>query len=144
MVEGRSFKDPIPSRLGEGHWAAARAGHLALQHCRNCGHWVHYPSAVCDQCLSSDLEWAEVSGRGTVETFSTVYRSFAAEFAADVPYTVAVVRLEEGVNLLTWLIEIQPEDVVIGMPVQATFEQISDAIALHRFKPTSSDETISG
>lgn len=131
----RSPIDPIVSRQGEGHWAAAREGRLALQHCLDCGAYIFYPSFVCDHCLSTDLSWQDVSGRGTVESYTTVYRAFAEEFAPDVPYTVALVKLTEGVNLLSWLTGIAPEDIRIGMPVEVTFEKKSDTVSLHRFRP---------
>lgn len=130
-----SAKTPTISKFGAGFWRHAKQGQLALQHCRACGAFVHYPSAVCDQCLSTDLDWAVTSGRGTVETFSTVYRAFSEDFAADVPYTVAIVRLEEGPHLLTWLVDVGPDDVEFGMRVEVTFEDVSDDIALHRFRP---------
>ena len=133
----RSPIDPIVSRQGAGHWAAAREGRLALQHCDDCGAFVFYPSFVCDQCVSTNLSWQDVPGHGTVESHTTVYRAFAEEFAPDVPYTVALVRLDEGVNLLTWLIGVDPEDARIGMEVEVVFERKSDTISLHRFRPVS-------
>jgi len=133
--ERRSPKNPLISRLGAGHWEAAREGRLAIQHCSDCGQWVHYPSAICDNCLSTELRWDDTSGRGTVESFSTVYRGFAPEFADDLPYTVALVRLEEGINLLTWLVGVGPDEAEIGMPVEVEFERITDEISLHRFHP---------
>ena len=135
--ERRSPKEPVVSPLGAGHWVAAREGRLAIQHCADCGQWVHYPSAVCDCCLSTDLRWDDVSGRGTVESFSTVYRGFAPEFEHDLPYTVALVRLDEGVNLLTWLTGVGPDETEIGQRVEVVFERISDEISLHRFRPAT-------
>lgn len=128
-------KVPTISKFGAGFWQHAKRGELALQQCGACGAFVHYPSALCDHCLSTDLEWTVTSGRGTVETFSTVYRAFSGDFAADLPYTVAVVRLEEGPNLLTWIVDVNPEDIEFGMPVEVTFEDINEDIALHRFRP---------
>ncbi|MGH2945821.1 MAG: Zn-ribbon domain-containing OB-fold protein [Solirubrobacteraceae bacterium] len=130
----RSQKEPIPSKLGEGHWAAAREGRLALQRCNACSRHFHYPSAICEHCLSRDIGWADVSGLGTVESFSVVHRAFSPDFADDVPYVVALVKLDEDVNLLTWVVGTAPEDVRIGMRVEATFERVSDEIWLHRFR----------
>ncbi len=134
-AQRRSPKEPVISALGGGHWKAARDGRLALQRCDACGQWVHYPSAVCDRCMSTELSWQDTAGRGTVESFSTVYRGFAAEFEQDLPYTVALVRLDEGVNLLTWLVGIEPDGAEIGMRVEVEFERISHEITLHRFHP---------
>lgn len=135
-----SVKTPVVSKLGAGHWAAAREGRLALQRCEDCGRFFHYPSAVCEHCLSTSVATADVSGLGTVESFSVVYRAFSPDFEADVPYAVALVGLDEGVNLLTWVVGVDPEDVRIGMRVRATFEQVSDEIWLHRFRPVETQE----
>ena len=141
MNDVPSFKTPTVTKLGRPHWEAARRGKLAIQHCLDCDKYVHYPSSLCERCLSENLEWKEVTGRGTIESFSVVHRPFAPEFVADVPYTVALVRLREQILLLTWLTEIAPEDVQFGMEVEVTFERISDEISLHRFRPV---ERISG
>lgn len=135
MPERRSFKEPTITNSSRPHWEGALEGKLRLQQCDECEQWVHYPSAVCDRCTSLDLTWRDTSGLGTVESFSTVYRAFSPDFQDDVPYTVALVHLDEGPNLLTWLADVAPEDVRIGMPVEVTHERISDEIALHRFRP---------
>jgi uncharacterized OB-fold protein len=129
------FKTPAISKLGRPFWQAARQGKLAIQQCKDCGKFIYYPSVVCEQCLSDRLEWKEVSGRGTVESFTTVYRAFTEEFSEDIPYTVALVRLDVDVLLLTWLTDVEPDAVKIGMEVEVTFERVSDEISLHRFRP---------
>jgi uncharacterized OB-fold protein len=133
----RSPLEPTISRQGAGHWSAARQGRLALQRCDDCSSYIFYPSFICDQCLSEHLSWTAVEGRGAVESFTTVYRSFAEEFAPYVPYTVALVKLREGVNLLSWLVDVDPDSVEIGMEVEVFFERISDEISLHRFRPAT-------
>jgi hypothetical protein len=47
--------------------------------------------------------------------------------AGEIPYIIAVVELAEGPKLTTNLVEIDPDDVVIGLPVQASFEDVDDA-----------------
>lgn len=135
MVADTNFKRPQITKLGQAFWEAAREGRLVIQQCRDCGKFVFYPSVICEECLSDRLEWQEVSGRGTVESYSTVYRPFTKEFAEDVPYTVALVRLEEGLMMLTWLTGVEPDAAEIGMQVEVTFEKMSDEISLHRFRP---------
>jgi uncharacterized OB-fold protein len=134
-VASTHFKTPAITKLGRPFWEAAARGVLVIQRCDDCGAYIFYPSRLCDQCLSESLTWAEVTGRGTVESFSTVYRAFNAEFTEDVPYTVGLVRLEEGILLLTWLVGVEPDATEIGMPVEVTFERMSDEISLHRFRP---------
>ena len=132
-----AFKTPKISKLGRPFWDAARRGKLVIQQCRDCAKFIFYPSVICENCLSDRLEWQEVSGRGTVESYSTVYRPFTREFAEDVPYTVALVRLEEGIMILSWLSGVEPDAATIGMKVAVTFERMNDEIALHRFKPVA-------
>jgi len=132
-----TFKTPRISKLGRPFWEAARRGRLVIQQCRDCAKFIFYPSVICEHCLSDRLEWQEMSGRGTVESYSTVYRPFTKEFVADVPYTVALVRLDEGIMILTWLSGVEPDAARIGMKVEVTFERMNDEIALHRFKPVA-------
>jgi uncharacterized protein len=130
-----TFKTPEITKLGRPFWEAAREGKLVIQRCQDCQKWVFYPSCLCDQCLSTNLEWTAVTGYGTVESWSTVNRAFTSEFAEDVPYTVALVRLDEDLMLLTWLTGVEPEKAEFGMRVQVEFERMSDEIYLHRFRP---------
>jgi uncharacterized OB-fold protein len=57
------------------------------------------------------------------------------EFEPYLPYVVAYVTLEEGINLATWIVDVDPADVAIGMPVELTIERIDDDTTLHRFRP---------
>ena len=55
-------------------WAATRRHELVLPSCRACGTLFYYPRAACPSCLSSDLDWQRVSGRGRLNTFTVVHR----------------------------------------------------------------------
>ena len=63
---------------------------------------------------------------------------FRLRFAQDAPFVVAIVELEEGPRMSTNIVGIDepaPEKLQIGMPLEVTFEDISDAIALPKFRP---------
>lgn len=91
------MNDPISAWL-----EAAEAGRLVIQQCESCGHHQHHPRPLCLHCGERDaLALHEVGGRGTVWSFSSVERAAA-------PYTVALVRLDEGPVLLTRLIYPNP------------------------------------
>ena len=93
-------------------------GRLMGSKCKNCGYQTFPPRADCPECLSGDFEFLEYSGQGTVYTYSTIAAA-PTGFEADVPYTVAVVDLEEGGRLVAWLGDAIPaSDVSIGMAVQ--------------------------
>jgi len=73
------------------------------------------------------------TGRGTVYSFTTVHRPQRPEF--DVPYTVAIIELDEGFHMLTNLVDCAPEGIRIGMEVVVEFRRMSDEITLPMFKP---------
>ncbi len=117
-------------------WEAARRHELSLQRCRACARWVFYPRAVCPHCLADDLEWLRASGRGTLHTFTVVYRGQRG-FSLPAPYVIAIVELEEGPRLMTNLVGVaaDPTQIRIGMPVEIAFEDVLPEVALPRFRP---------
>lgn len=128
---------PLP-RLDEesrGFWEAARRHELVVQRCRSCGAFRYHPRAVCPACLSDDTEWVRASGRGEIYTFTVTRQNQAPAFAARVPYVLAYVLLDEGVQVLTNIVDCDPEAVRIGMPVEVTFEDLNDEISLPVFRP---------
>ena len=74
---------------------------------------------ICPFCGSDRTEWKPLSGRGTVYAFSTLRRTAQ-------PYTVAYVKLEEGPTMLTNLVEIDDNDMRIGMPVRVAFRRTDE------------------
>ena len=128
---------PLP-RLDEesrGFWEAARRHELVVQRCRSCGAFRYHPRAVCPACLSDDTEWVRASGRGEIYTFTVTRQNQAPAFAARVPYVLAYVLLDEGVQVLTNIVDCDPEAVRIGMSVEVTFEDLNDEISLPVFRP---------
>lgn len=123
---------PRPTALSRPFWEACREGRLVVQRCRACEHFVFIPQPCCGQCLSEDLEWVESSGRGTLYSFTTVFRPQQPSF--EVPYTVVVVELEEGWYMLSNLVGVEPEDVAIGTPLEVCFEERSEEITLPLFR----------
>lgn len=106
---------PQPTALTAPYWEACRRGELVIQHCPECGHFVHFPKAHCPFCGTGDLPYERVSGRGTVHTFSVIHRAFLPGFST--PYTIAWIDLEEGARVFGSVVG----DVEIGMPVEVTF-----------------------
>ncbi|TMC14460.1 MAG: Zn-ribbon domain-containing OB-fold protein [Chloroflexi bacterium] len=121
---------PVPDRDTAPFWEAAREGRLRIQRCLGCGRNVFYPRPVCPHCLSSELGWIDCSGRGSVYSYTVVHRT-SEEFRDQVPFTVALVELEEGVRLLARLDVGEPR---VGMPVEVAFERVSDELSLPHFK----------
>ena len=105
-------------------WDAAQEGRLLVQKCGSCGEYVFPPQDICAYCWAEDLEWTEASGNGRVHSFSTIHVGVHSTWADEVPYTVAFVQLEEGPYLVSTLVDCEPEDVEMGMPMEVTFREV--------------------
>lgn len=133
---------PLPeiTELTAPFWQASKEGRLVMQRCRACGELTWCPRPSCVECGGEDLEWDQLSGRGTVYSF-TVIRQLAGRgaraFEKDIPYVIAWVDLEEGPRYYTNIVDCPVDDVAIGMEVEVVFEPVSDDISLPKFKPRS-------
>ena len=117
-------------------WEAAREGRLLIMRCRACDRPYFYPRRYCPRCWSDETEWREASGRGTVHTYSVIHQNPAPPFSDWCPYAVVLVDLEEGVRLMgNWDRSIDLYRLAVGLPVEVTFEAITEEISLPRFRP---------
>jgi uncharacterized OB-fold protein len=118
-------------------WEAAEEERLVVQRCDACGEYVFPPQDVCAYCWADELTWREVSGEGTVHSFSTVAVDIHSTWGDRVPYTLAFVRLAEGPSLVTNLVDCEPEEVEIGMAVEVTFGELPEEEGLFpQFRPS--------
>ena len=132
-----AYAKPLPKvdALNAPFWEGAKAGELRVQRCPDCGTLAFPPARHCARCLGERREWLRVSGRGTVSTFGVFHRLYFPAFERDLPYNVALVRLDEGPRLYTNLVGVRNEDIAIGMRVRARFEPVTDAVTLVKFEP---------
>jgi len=115
------------------HWAASLEGRLVVQRCPACGHTQFYPRAHCLVCRHA-VEWEQVSGQGTIYSFTVIRQNPSRSFRHLLPLVVALVDLDEGPRLMTNIVGSAPEEVRIGAPVQVRFQLVSDAAALPLFE----------
>ena len=114
---------------------AAHRYELVVQQCARC-QALRFPArAICSRCLSRDAAWARMSGRGTVFSFAVMHQAIHPGFAAEVPYAVVVIELEEGVRLLSNLVGCPARDIRIGMPVEVVFDDLTPEVTLPKFRP---------
>lgn len=104
-----------------------------LQRCPT-GHVFYYARTHCPQCLSRDLEWVEASGRGTLYSFTICERAQSPDFEPDVPYVVAAIALEEGPRMTSLLVDTPLDQVRCDMPVQVTWQDVSDEVSMPYFR----------
>jgi uncharacterized protein len=126
----RIYADPLVNLETERYWAAAREGRLLLKRCTSCGQTHFYPRAVCPHCLSSHTEWYQASGKGTIYTYSVMRR-------APVQYAIAYVTLEEGVTMMTNLVECDLDALAVGQAVEVVFRSTAGGHSLPVFRPAS-------
>ena len=133
--------DSPPSRpLPEGDralapfFAAAKERRLVVQRCARCGTLRFPPRELCTSCLSTEIEWADVSGRGEIFSFNVMHQVYHPAFAAEVPYAVVVVKLAEGPKMISNLVDCPLDAIRIGMPVEVVFETMTDEITLPKFR----------
>ena len=128
---------PAPDEATAAFWDGVQRGVLRILRCDRCRQFIHYPRPVCRFCGSTDLSWADVSGRGTIYTFTVTMQPFHPFWADKVPYVVACVELAEQPRLqfLSNIVDCDPDDVEVGMPVEVTFREITADLVLPVFRP---------
>jgi uncharacterized OB-fold protein len=128
---------PVAGPDTQAFWDGCLREELLLQRCSSCGALRHPPSPICPKCLSDQFAWERASGRGTVYTFTIVRRAMGRGWDTMIPYVLAVVELAEGVQFLTDLVNVEPEAVKIGMPVEVTFAELDGTTKLPLFQPAT-------
>jgi uncharacterized OB-fold protein len=126
---------PASTELTAPYWSAARDGRLVVQECRSCGRLGHPPLPACPRCHGRDLGWREVSGTGTIYSYTIVRHPTHVAFADKIPYVLAIVELAEGPWLVTAITGCPPAGVRAGLPVHAVFREVADGVALPYFEP---------
>jgi uncharacterized OB-fold protein len=133
---------PVPDERSAPFFDGALNGTLMLRRCRACTTYMSPVAGIgapvrprCVTCFSGDLEWAPAGGRATLYSFVIMHQLYDEAFAGDIPYNIAVVETEEGVRLTSQVVDCPNDRLEIGMPLQVTFERLSDEVALPKFRP---------
>ena len=134
-----TYDKPLPKLNTDNRpfWEGCRRHELRFQRCNDCGRVRWPPSDLCPRCHSTEINWLISKGIGRVYTFAVYHTAFHSGFATDLPYTVAVVALDEGPHLLTNIVDCRPDKVKCDMPVEVIWEDVDEGIALPKFRPLS-------
>ena len=117
------------------HWRLKKQRYaLVGEVCPHCEAKIFPPRDVCPECNREAKTAYTFSGRGEVYSHTTIYNP-PAGFQDSAPYTVALIKLDEGPLLLSNIVECKNEDIFIGMPVEVVFHDVTEEIALPKFKP---------
>ena len=127
MAERKIIPPPVNPET-KAFWDGAAQGKLLLKKCQTCGQIHYYPRALCPYCFSERTEWLPASGRATVYSFSVLRR-------APVPYAIAYVSLEEGVTIMTNLVDCDFDRIRIGDKVKLVFKPSDGGPPVPMFTP---------
>jgi uncharacterized OB-fold protein len=111
-------------------WSFVGAGELRIQQCVDCGAFRHPPRPLCATCGSTAVEWVAVSGRGEVWARTVIHPPTLPAFTERTPYCSVVVRLEEGVFMVSTIVDHDPNDVAVGAPVQLVLTEVEPDLVL--------------
>lgn len=100
------------------HQAALDQGNFLIQHCGACSKHVYFPRESCPHCGSANLAWVAPSGHGTVYSVTTIRRK--PDAGGD--YNVSLIDLDEGVRLMSRVVDVSPDAVLIGQRVTASVQ----------------------
>ncbi|WP_169569785.1 Zn-ribbon domain-containing OB-fold protein [Sneathiella limimaris] len=126
--EERVYADPSMNMENEEYWKATKQGKLILKKCDDCGETHFFPRIICPHCQSSNTSWYEASGKGRIYSYSVVRR-------APIPYAIAYVTLDEGVSMLTNLVDCDFDDLAVDKEVEVTFRDTEGGEKLPMFRP---------
>jgi uncharacterized OB-fold protein len=119
---------PVVSADTEFFWAGTAAGELRIQHCPSCDRLRHPPGPMCPACGADKQDYVVACGRGTV--YSYVVHHAPAVPGKSLPFVVALVELEEGVRMIGQLVDVEPAQVTVGMPVRLALTKVDDTLTL--------------
>lgn len=127
---------PVPDELTQPFWDAVNNKKLVIQRCENCTKYHHPPVGICIHCLSTDLAFAPVSGLGRIYSYTITHDARQPAFEAIIPYTVAMVELDEqpGLFMLSQIPGTPCYEIKHGLRVKVDFEEIIPGRFIPQFR----------
>jgi uncharacterized OB-fold protein len=132
MVEADSI---LPSRdaVSSPWFEAAEQGKLLLQRDPVSGKPQFYPRAHIVGEPDREPEWFEACGKGILHTYTVVKRSVHPQFATHTPFTLAIVDLEEGLRITSWIVDVPENELRCDMPLRVVFREIHPGLTMPCF-----------
>jgi uncharacterized protein len=124
----RKISAPQPNPETKAFWEGAAQGRLLIKKCLACQQVHYYPRAICPFCGSDRTEWQQTSGRGSIYSWSVMRR-------AEVPYAIAYVTLDEGVTMMTNIVDCDLDGIRIGQRVRVVFKPTEGGPPVPAFTP---------
>lgn len=134
QIRQKTSQVPTPSLLTRPFWDAARQRKLVIQYDPDSRSYQWWPRMVSVKTGKMNLEWKEVTGNGTLYSY-TVTHVPAPGFEDKGHYLIGLVELDEGVRIVSTLSGVTEDMVKIGMPLRVTWEKLTDDINMFSFEP---------
>lgn len=125
----RELAAPAINTENKPFFDAAKHGRLLLKRCDDCGKHHYYPRRLCPHCFSARTRWVDASGRGRIYTYSV------SRLGVPTPFALAYVTLDEGVRVMTNIVDCDLDSIRIDMPVRVVFKQSSGEALIPMFTP---------
>lgn len=129
VAADRVIDPPIVLPGDEPFWRATEEGTLLIRQCDACGEPHFYPRPICPFCASDRTSWIAATGRGRIYSITVARRGVT------VPYAIALVTLEEGVTMLTNIVDCDMDSVRIGDRVEVVFRATKAGTSVPMFRP---------
>jgi uncharacterized OB-fold protein len=136
VADAKPYRLPLPHAAGRAaeFYEFCKRHELRFQRCTGCGAWRHVPRDMCAKCGSFEWEWARSSGKGKLFSWTTAIQPMMPQFKDLVPYSPAIIELEEGVRIVSWLTDVKPDELTLGMPLEVTFDDVTPNVTLPKFR----------
>ena len=125
----RKIADPLLNIGDEQYFEGAAQGKLLIKKCSACGEVHYYPRGICPFCFSDKVSWQEAKGTGTIYTYSVTRRG------GPVPYCIAYVKLDEGVSMMTNIVDCDLDTVRCDQKVKVVFKKTEGGVSIPMFTP---------
>lgn len=131
------FVKPLPQPFpwSQPFWDAARQRRLVLRTCLDCSHVDHPPYLYCTACGSDRHEWRTARGTATLVAYAVNTYSVPAAFIEDLPYALAIVKLAEGPQMISNIVECNLAELRNGMALEVVFHEAAQGFVLPKWRP---------
>lgn len=127
---------PVKTPVSAPFWDSLAEHRIRIQYSPSSKEYVFYPRILAPRTLADDLEWREITGLGTLYTFTVAQRPVSPHFAGDVPQLLAVVQWDEGPRFSTEMVNVDPTELEIGMRVRPVFHDYPEHdVTMLRYEP---------
>ncbi len=133
-IKSREIKivQEIPISKELKFYEGLKQGKVYATKCKDCGKIYFPPNVDCAECLTTGLDWVELSSEAEIVTFTHVVVR-PTTFQQQKPYTVAIGRLNEGVKVLAWLTGFKLSEIKVGMKAKLVAKVTPEGNATYEF-----------